>query len=1419
MPEMVPPQSTIRSSTYSEIRANINDDLKVSLQEKMGSCGLFESEDDKGHHHAERKPSIVTAAASGLVNYLLMFGMSCAYGIIIFSDDHNRMHVPLAIKINLSTAFLIGILCAVCSKVPVAIGGPDINPAVFLGLFVEAIAPAIAEDLGLVYPESSARRLMDLASGRALLISSAEFCTGQHEVAFRDECQQYHDQLTATTIFAIAVSTVVMGLVFFMLGSFKLTRYMAYVPTSIMEAFLACVGYKVFAEAVKQSEYMPSQFVPAALIGISMYFLKAKHIGNPAILMPLGFLVPLSAFFAGTYAVGSNVEEVRGDGLMFPKVDNVDFWEVWTSSVGKPENISIKAWTQTLPDLAIMVIVVTLDCVLKVSATDTKMPLHVDKDYEVRLHGINNLLTAPFGHAVGYMQLKFNVINYGIIGNTSDRKPGIIYASLCAICYFYTIEPFNYLPRFFISSLLFFAGSGFVAENLWGSRGTNSSLEWLEILLIVGVFVLTGQLVIAVAVGGAICFITFILKYAKISVMDGLPQRGGECVVVERRGPLMQRNIRHVMDHWLLVVRLKGYIFFASADSLTSHLMQYIQDQQDNNIPHYRRLKYLVFDCSMLDGIDASAAKSIKRLQANAGKGMVRVVWTHLTPAFASELRMRGLLKQNSKDVFNDIEEVVMQVESAGKAYLQNIERKWVSLHPCFAKWAKMSAAQFKFEPFSHIFFSPMYRIGTPWKYCTAVPLHGHSTLLFMPGQSDGFLYLIHSGAVALFEELPEAGQPWPSPVAVYRQGWFLNREVLMSAPSRYYAVAVEEGEVLCWSQHQWWKMACERPLMMSEMLKAAMKQQARDSDSFDAHIHDTVPAGMSDDAVWHLVHENLDIRRQHSGMSEVTPTKSKKNLPPPSLPEEAQVKMTAIEIAQSLEMFGFYMPGQDGEETILPALPPSLKADITMAFAHYATDMGGESHDFAISPSDALPAMMYAGLFHSAQVYDVEQQPTTPLSEETFVGLCHRALMTPLTSSQVKTARDLFGIPDDESASYALSASGLQRSLRKILVGVSAEMADAYFIAFHRSGDVSDNLDINAVLGIMALLVRLHAPYCELLRACREILGLEKCDSSLDVECSRIVRASLQGGDPIAEEDAEEMLWSADWRLCGSGEGQRLGFPEMVSAITATFNREAGPLPPSQSQAEQEVLEEAEIFASPSAMELGTDKNWEALVADISRKHLPPASVSSKNLTDAFGKGVELSPPPHVPTGHDYGGEPDQKVRMQSGETSMSEVHISTQEKLKEAAVSFLIVLSTAALVLEPVISGKEDEQTQAEEQVWGIVELLITAFLTVEALTRFIILAKLGFAGSGQSTATLVVEVLATLPLYMEWVARASVLKEPLGGMLHDGLVDGAELFRVVRFARVSRFAAKTTLAAPVATMLVVVWGVYVKHGFSGK
>ena len=73
-------------------------------------------------------------------------------------------------------------------------------------------------------------------------------------------------------------------------------------------------------------------------------------------------------------------------------------------------------------------------------------------------------------------------MNYGILGTMNDRRAGIIYSIMCAVCYFWTIDLINYLPRFFLSMLLFFAGAGFIAENLWGSRVYLTKMEWVEVL-------------------------------------------------------------------------------------------------------------------------------------------------------------------------------------------------------------------------------------------------------------------------------------------------------------------------------------------------------------------------------------------------------------------------------------------------------------------------------------------------------------------------------------------------------------------------------------------------------------------------------------------------------------------------------------------------------------------------------------------------------------------------------------------------------------------------------------------------------------------------------------------------------------------------------------------------------------------------
>jgi hypothetical protein len=170
---------------------------------------------------------------------------------------------------------------------------------------------------------------------------------------------------------AVSVSSLLLGIIFYGLGHFKMTRLVSFVPTSIMEAFLSCVGYKVFKYALKFCKFQPEQFVPAACVGVPLYFAKAMHIGNPAIVIPCMLGAPLALFYFYIYVLqGSDLDEARKDKLMFPKMENIDFWLVWQHGfLMESHHINNKALLKIIPDLAMMLVVCCMDCLLKLSST------------------------------------------------------------------------------------------------------------------------------------------------------------------------------------------------------------------------------------------------------------------------------------------------------------------------------------------------------------------------------------------------------------------------------------------------------------------------------------------------------------------------------------------------------------------------------------------------------------------------------------------------------------------------------------------------------------------------------------------------------------------------------------------------------------------------------------------------------------------------------------------------------------------------------------------------------------------------------------------------------------------------------------------------------------------------------------------
>ncbi|CAE7247852.1 unnamed protein product, partial [Symbiodinium sp. CCMP2456] len=544
---------------------------------------------------------------------------------------------------------------SVFSGIPVAIGGTDLNPAVFYGDWVITISNELARSLALEGSE-----IYSSSGGRLLKKDDPTkyFCKGDHLLAFPQECESYHAQLRATTIFAVAFSTLLLATIWTLLGKLKLTRYVSYMPYSISEAFLACVGYKVFYYAIKFCDFDPRQFFTAAFIGIVLYFIKALHIGNPTIMtMPLGLLLPLAIFWGVALGTQQTPEMMRDSGWLFPEVQNEPFYLVWLDSIGSTRNINFDAWAATLPDLGVMLIVSTMDCILKLHATESKLPLKVSTDDEALTFGLFNYLLACCGAATGYMQLKFNVISYGVMRNAHDRRAGMIFAMLCGAAYFSTVEHFNYLPKLFLSALLFFAGAGFVTDNMWGSRKFLHFSEWMEIVVILIVFIAVGQSMIwAVVAGLVLSAIAFIAKYARVPSMDGLPKRGDQVVTRERPvGEVGHQSFMHIASAWILIVSLKGYVFFSSCVQVMRSVEEHFQKEDAKKVPGYRRLKFLVFDGSALDGMDASGAMCMAKLSRKAKQRGMRVIWCNIKGNLAEELRVRSILA-SAEDLFEDLD-------------------------------------------------------------------------------------------------------------------------------------------------------------------------------------------------------------------------------------------------------------------------------------------------------------------------------------------------------------------------------------------------------------------------------------------------------------------------------------------------------------------------------------------------------------------------------------------------------------------------------------------------------------------------------------------------------------------------------------------------------------------------------------------
>merc|ERR1719428_1882437 len=74
-----------------------------------------------GHGHGAKPHSLVSSAISALIVFILMFGLCCVYGLVMFVEDYNKQHRPLGVKMNLATGVIMGGLLSTIGPTRIAI--------------------------------------------------------------------------------------------------------------------------------------------------------------------------------------------------------------------------------------------------------------------------------------------------------------------------------------------------------------------------------------------------------------------------------------------------------------------------------------------------------------------------------------------------------------------------------------------------------------------------------------------------------------------------------------------------------------------------------------------------------------------------------------------------------------------------------------------------------------------------------------------------------------------------------------------------------------------------------------------------------------------------------------------------------------------------------------------------------------------------------------------------------------------------------------------------------------------------------------------------------------------------------------------------------------------------------------------------
>jgi len=462
--------------------------------------------------------------------------------------------------------------------------------------------------------------------------------------------QGYGLEALSTVIVMFGIASLMVGVVFFLLGKFQMGKIVYFFPTHVLIGLIGGIGILLcktglettLADTVSITSMVGSWNLWIIVVALELILRTLEHIttdskGKPrfALLAPIFFCMITPCFYLTLWISKISISASQHAGYFFPSQSNLGDsvvpldarfgtpWDMW-----KVIDFSSVSWVAILDSFPTMVALVLFSLIhvpINIPAFALSTKVDVDMNKELIAHGISNILSGAGGGLQNYLAYTQSVL-YDKSGG-SGRVSGLLVAAFTAGLFFVGPTIASHIPKCMAGTLLLHVGIDLFLEGVWDSYGKFDLLEYAGIWLIVIVMSIYGMAAAMVA-GGIAAVSTFAVQnVAYLSPIRGVMpattlrssdwnrNAASEAILVDNDAGRTR----------ILVVQLQGHLFFGNMafftdkmHELLSQPSKQLEDKERKGTIDEEEKKpplILIIDFSLVLGIDSSAAHAIVKLK------------------------------------------------------------------------------------------------------------------------------------------------------------------------------------------------------------------------------------------------------------------------------------------------------------------------------------------------------------------------------------------------------------------------------------------------------------------------------------------------------------------------------------------------------------------------------------------------------------------------------------------------------------------------------------------------------------------------------------------------------------------------------------------------------------------------------------